>query len=65
MKTMMKFREVKVGQMFTVIKEAGRDTHAAGRYIKQGQSHSTQYHGTKDIILALDDVVALVPNNSH
>ena len=65
MKNIMKFHEVKVGQMFTVAKEQGRPTTAKGRFIKQGESHSTEYRGTKDIILAGDDIVYIVRNNSQ
>ena len=60
----IKFHQAPVGCMFTVIKEVGRSSHAAGRYIKQGNSHSTQWHSAgKDIILSLHDLVHVIPNN--
>ena len=65
MKGVMKFHQVPNGATFVVIKEHGRSTHAAGKYVKKGNSHSTQYHGDKDIILAPDDIVAIVPSNTH
>jgi len=61
----MRFCEVPDNSMFVILRERGRDNHAAGRWIKVGNSHSRRYHGTEEIILSLDDVVSIVPNNSH
>lgn len=67
MGNIMKFRNVRNGEVFRIMAEKKHpEKHDTGLFVKVGNSHSQRLNQPdKDVILALDDIVQLVPQQKR